>query len=271
MQVDAIKTPTFVVKAEELSALNYLSSGHPRPQLAEWINRGTDQTLKQTSVDMLLRTLFRDVLSPSVVRLHRLAGLRVIFRTDRERDQFAAAFAAARVQNNDRIRHHVTAIFDHHDYAELAVAELKRASIPGSSIAMMWLAGQFMDTKTKWPEGHSKFGVSGAVAGGGVAGAMLGVAVLAIPGVGQIAATGAIAASAISSVATVSGVIGAVGGAIAKMLTDHDVDGVSASYYQRQIRRGTIFVSVDIRIANGQREVAQQILTQNAGRTSTRN
>ncbi len=127
-----------------------------------------------------------------------------------------------------------------------------------------------MDTGSQWSEGHSRLSVAGAVAGSGVAGAVLGVALLAIPGVGQLAAAGAIAASAVSSVATVSGIIGAAGGAIAKMLTDHDVDGVSASYYQQQIRRGKIFVSVDIRIAEGRREAVRQVIRQHGGRTSTR-
>jgi hypothetical protein len=112
--------------------------------------------------------------------------------------------------------------------------------------------------------------VASTVAGSGVAGAVLGVALLAIPGVGQLAAAGAIATSALSSVATVSGIIGAAGGAIARMLTDHDVDGVSATYYQQQIRRGKIFVSVDTRIAEGQRDSARHVIRKHGGRTSTR-
>lgn len=56
--------PAFVIKAEELAALNYLDREHPRPREIEWINRGTDQILKPSTVDMLLRTLFRDVVSP---------------------------------------------------------------------------------------------------------------------------------------------------------------------------------------------------------------
>ena len=54
------------------------------------------------------------------------------------------------------------------------------------------------------------------------------------------------------------------------MLTDHDVDGVSASYYQEQIRRGKIFVSVDVREAPKWRTLARDILRQFNGRTSTR-
>jgi hypothetical protein len=269
MEQDTILTPAFVIKAEELPALNYLPNGHPRPRQVEWINRGTDQKLRRSSVDMLLRTLFQDETMPSVVRLHQSAGLRATFGSSTERDSFASAFAAARAQNMVGKQHHVTALFDGRENAERAVSELKSAGIPGSAISLLWLAGQFMDDKTRWSEGHSTLSVARAVAGGGVAGAMLGVAVLAVPGVGPVAAVGAIVGSAFSSVAAVSGVIGAAGGAIAKMLSDHDVDGVSATYYQQQVRRGKIFVSVDTRIAKDQDEVVRRVIRLNGGRASS--
>lgn len=250
-----------MIKPEELAALNFLPPDHPRPQEVEWINRGTNQKLRRSSVDMLLRTLFRDVLSPSVVRLHRSSGLRTVFRTDRERERFAAAFADARAQERAGSLNLVTAMFNDRQTAERAVSELREAGIPDRSISLLWRASQFADTNVKWVEGHSKYSVASAVAGGGVAGAMLGVALLAVPGIGPVAAAGAIASSAFSSVAAVSAAIGATGGAIARMLTDHDVDDVAAAYYEQQIRRGKIFVSVDTRKAKGQREIARRILS----------
>ena len=51
----------FVIKVEELAALNYLAADHPRPSKVEWINRGTDQVLKSSSIEMLMRTLFQPV------------------------------------------------------------------------------------------------------------------------------------------------------------------------------------------------------------------
>jgi hypothetical protein len=269
MQQDANPAPAFVIKAEELAALNYLDPEHPRPLLVEWINRGTDQKMKPSSVDMLLRTLFREVSSPSVSRLHQTAGLRAAFRTDKERELFAAAFTAARAQAKQQKEFHVTAIFNDHNRAEKAVLELKGAGFPESAISLQWRASLFMDTLSKWPEGHSMLSVAGAVAGGGVAGAIFGAAVLAIPGVGPVAAVGAIAGAALPSVAAVSGAIGATGGAIARMLTDHDVDGATATYFEQQIRRGRIFVLVDMRVAEGSREVAERILTHNGGGTAT--
>ena len=88
---------TFVIKAEELTLLSELPAGYPRPRRLEWINRGTDARLRATSVQMLLRTLFRDAArTPSVRRLHHSTGLRVIFATSEERMSFAQAFREAR-------------------------------------------------------------------------------------------------------------------------------------------------------------------------------
>lgn len=263
---EAVKTPAYVIKVEELSALNHLTADHPRPWHVEWVNRGTNQLLKPSSVEMLMRTLYRDVLSPSAVRLHRSAGLRVMFRTEKERAAFATAFAAAR-DREAASPHLVMAFFDDTEHAEQAVSEMKLAGLPEGSISLLWLASMFMDTQFGWCEGHSRFSVAGATAGGGIAGAMLGMALLAIPGVGAGAAAGAIASSAISSVAAVSGIIGATGGAIARMLTDHDVDGVAVTYYEQQVRRGKVFVSVDTRLAEGQRGPARLLLRRHGGRT----
>jgi hypothetical protein len=270
MAHESAAAPAYVIKPEELSALNYLPPDHPRPQAVEWINRGTNQTLRPSSVDMLMRTLFVDVASPSVVRLHRTSGLRAVFTSDQERNTFATAFTAARQKLLGVESHHVTAIFNQLKEAEQAVVALKEAGIAPKSISLMFRASQFIDTTVKWREGHSKLSVAGATAGGGVAAVIFAMAVLAIPGIGPVAAAGAIATSAFHSFAAASGVLGATGGAIARMLTDHDVDGVSASYYQEQIRRGKIFVAVDVRGKPGIRELARDILRKLHGRTSTR-
>lgn len=267
MEHDANHTATFVIKPWELPSLNYIAPDHPRPLRVEWINRGTDQKLRPSSVEMLLRTLFHDMASPSVVRLHRSAGLRAVFRSDKDRDVFAAEFAAARAHESAGKRYHVTAMFVDRKYAEQAAQALKNAGIPDSAISLLWRASQFLDPVVASRAGHSKLSVVGAVAGSGVAGAMLGVAVIAIPGV---AAAGVAAAAAYSSIAAVGGAFGATGGAIAKMLTDHDVDGVAAAYYDEQAQRGKIFVSVDTRIADSQREVAREILRQHGGRAWSR-
>lgn len=97
-------------------------------------------------------------------------------------------------------------------------------------------------------------------AGRGIAGALLGVAFIAIPGFGAVAAAGAVAASAISSVAAVSAAIGAKGVTIARMLTDLDVEGNDANYFARPIQRGKVFVAIDLRNAKGQREIVCKVI-----------
>ena len=110
--------PAYVIKAEELFAVNYLADDHPHPQSVEWINRGTDQVLRPTTTDMLLRTLFQPAASPSVQKLHDSSALRVIFRSDAERERFATAFRDAIEKERAITEHVVTAIFDDRGKAE---------------------------------------------------------------------------------------------------------------------------------------------------------
>lgn len=260
--------PAYVIKAEELAAVNYLAEDHPRPLAVEWINRGTDQVLRPTTRDMLLRTLFQPVETPSVAKLHESSGLRVVFRTDSEREAFASAFEAARRQELEVQEHVVTALFDSRETAEDAIVALRKAGVQPRAISLLARASHFSDPDSEWPQGHTPASVSGAVAGSGVAGALLGLAILLVPGVGPVAAAGAIATSALASVASVSGIIGATGGAIAKMLTDHDVDGVAAEFYDRQIKRGKVFLSLDVRIAQIDRARALEILREHNGHSA---
>lgn len=268
MEHQVILSPAYVIKARELLAINYLGDDHPRPRKAEWINRGTDQVLRPTTTAQLLRTLYQPTDTPSIQRLHDTAGLRVEFRSQRDRDRFADDFEKAREAFRMRRDRVVTAVFDDREKAEAAVEKLVDSGINRRSISLLCRANQFMEAENSWPQGHSTASVAGIVTGSGMAGALLGVALLFVPGVGQVAAAGAIAASAIGSVASVSGIIGATGGAIAKMLTDHDVDGVSAAQYEGQIRRGKIFLSVDTGVAGDVRDRVIRVFRQLGGRAA---
>lgn len=267
---DATEEPAFVIKAEELAALNYLNPDHPRPLLAEWINRGTDQKMRRTTIDLLLRTLWEEASSPSVQKLHQTSGLRASFASEADRDGFATAFAAARAEMDNRERFAVATIFDDLPSAERAVLDLKAAGIPEGSISLLCRAGQLSKADNDDWKGHSRLSIAMATAGGGIAGALLGIGILVmVPGLGAVAAAGAIAGSALPSVASLSAIFGATGGAMARMLTDHDVDGREANYYERQIRRGRVFVSVDTRIARGQAEAARRVLMASGGKTAS--
>lgn len=256
----------YVIKTEELTALNYLAADDPRPQEVEWINRGNDKPLKPSSVETLLRTLHLDVASESLVRLHRSTGLRAVFRTDLERDRFAMAFASAKEQRSNWALHVVTASFDDRKLALEAMAALNSSGIPQKSISLLSQASQFLDREYEAPAGHGTLSIVASVAGGGLAGVIFGMAVMVVPGLGIAAIVGAMEVSAISAFTMFSGIAGATGAAIAKMLTDHDVDGVTASYFAREFRRGKIFVSVDTRVADVQRNLAWSILKKHGGR-----
>lgn len=271
MANDSDSDPAFVIKPDEIAALNYLSTDHPSPKSLEWINRASDKKLRRSSIDMLLRTLHRDVTSPSVVRLHQESGLRVLFRSERDRNAFAKAFAAAKEEFHNREHNQVTALFSHQDEAECAIKALIDAGIPEDAISLMARADQFVEPIGKWPQGHSKMSILASATGGGFAGLAVSISVMLIPGFGLLALGGGLAASAVGSFAAASSVFGATGGAIARMLTDHDVDGVSATLFQEQVRKGKIFVSVDARVAEGKRQLAREILKKSKGRTRTSN
>ena len=162
----------------------------------------------------------------------------------------------------------VSAVFDNREEARRAVTELRSAGIPDEAISLVGRPDD-EDEIDDDQDGAGKGSVAGAVAGGGVAGALLGVAALAIPGVGPLAAAGAIAASAVPTAAAVGAAAGATGGAIARMLSDHEVEGRDAEYFEDHISRGGIFVSVDTRLAQVPAESAQIILERCGGHSAS--
>ena len=163
----------------------------------------------------------------------------------------------------------ISAVFDNREDARRAVTELREAGIPENAISLVGRPDDEDSGSTDDDDGASEASIAGAVAGGGIAGALLGVAALAIPGVGPLAAAGAIAASAVPAGAGVGAAVGATGGAIARMLGDHDVDGQDAEYYEEHINRGGIFVSVDTRMAEGTAETAREILRGAGGHSAS--
>lgn len=95
MRQDRVEAPSYVIKAHELPALKHLPPDHPRPQGLLWIDRGRNSKLQRTTIEMLMRTLFRETSSQHVERLHQRAGLRVMFRSHDDRRIFAKLFQDA--------------------------------------------------------------------------------------------------------------------------------------------------------------------------------
>jgi len=164
----------------------------------------------------------------------------------------------------------ISAVFDDREQARSAVGELRSSGVPEDAISIVGRPDEGDLQSAGNDDDASKGSIVGAIAGGGVAGAILGVAALAIPGVGPLAAAGAIAASAVPTAAGVGAAVGATGGAIARMLSEHDVDDEDASFYEERIQGGGVFVSVDTRRAEGSAETAREILQRYGGQSAAR-
>lgn len=259
-----------VIKPDELSALDYLPGSHPRPVAVQWINRGTDRPLRKQSIDLLLRTLFSDVLSESVIKLHRTSGLRVEFRTEGDRHRFAREFAAAKLTEQQSCTDRLTMMFGEQAQASAAAEALVESGVTKDAVSILWRAGRFMDAKTDWIEGHSLLSVAGATAGGSIAGLALGVALIAVPGVGQVAAVGGLAASATSSAPALIGIFGATAAAIRKMLSDPDVEDVARKQFIERRSTSPVFVSVDLSLAQDAASTVTEIMKQHGGRAVTK-
>ena len=176
---------------------------------------------------------------------------------------------------NDRI---ASAVFDSREQAERALSELRSVGISESAISIVGRSdetGTGMGTETtgsvtddRNDEAKSDV-VKGGVIGAGT-GALLGIAALAIPGVGPLAAAGAIAASSIPTGAAIGAGAGLAAGSIAGLLSDHGVDEEDSRYFEDRIHQGGIFVSVDSSQADVSAEQALEILQRNGGHSASR-
>ena len=98
-----------------------------------------------------------------------------------------------------------SAVFDSQDEAQRAVSDLREAGIPDSAISVI---GRH-DGDGGDDDGVNKSGALKGALGGAAVGTVLGIAALAIPGVGPHAAAGAIAATAIPDAAAIGAAVGA--------------------------------------------------------------
>ena len=166
----------------------------------------------------------------------------------------------------------ISAVFDNRSEAEAAVSELRSAGVDTASLSVIGRD----EGKTTARDGSGEVtdndagsdAVKGALGGAGV-GAILGVAALAIPGVGPLAAAGAIASSAIPGAAAIGAGAGAVAGGLTGFLKDHGVSDDDANYYENRINEGGIFVSVDTSGGDIQADRAREILRRNGGHSAS--
>lgn len=162
----------------------------------------------------------------------------------------------------------VSAVFDTHADAERALAELRSAGVSDSAISVV--AQHDGKTATTDGSGNDTQEFVGKVAAGAGIGTLLGIAALAIPGVGPLVAAGAIASAAIPGAAITGAALGGAVGGLEKVMTDHGVSRVDASYYEGRIIEGGVFVSVDTSAANVTPEAAADMLARAGGHSATR-
>jgi hypothetical protein len=166
----------------------------------------------------------------------------------------------------------VSAVFDSYDEAERAISELRRAGVRENALSVIAQRnGKMTETSDGHTTEHDEHGsIIRGLIGGGALGAGLGVAALAIPGVGPLAAVGAIAASAVPEAIGIGAAVGAAAGGLNEALHKHGVSKEDADYYGERLKQGGIFVSVDTRDAGITREAAEDTLYRNGGHSSTR-
>lgn len=163
----------------------------------------------------------------------------------------------------------VSAVFDNQVEAERAVSELRSAGVRDSAISLI-AQHDGENTATDGSGEEATKDIVGKTALGAGAGTLLGIAALAIPGVGPLVAAGAIAGAAIPGAALTGAAVGAVAGGVSGLLTDHGVADEDARYYEDRINSGGVFVSVDTKNADLTSQAAQDILYRAGGHSSSR-
>lgn len=167
----------------------------------------------------------------------------------------------------------ISSVFDTRAEADTAVDSLRDAGVASEAISV--IAQDDGRTTSVNGAGETADGevggnfIKGSATGAGL-GAIIGIAALAIPGVGPLVAAGAIAQSAIAGAAVAGAALGAAAGGLAGALTEHGVEENDARFYESRINEGGIFVSVDTAIAGIDAETAADVLYAAGGYNSTR-
>lgn len=164
----------------------------------------------------------------------------------------------------------VSAIFDEQHEAQQAVAALRQIGVSDANLSIIAQSKGTMTTREGsgeiTDEEHTSY--LRGILGGGALGAGLGVAALAIPGVGPLAAIGAIAATVVPEAMAIGAVAGAAAGTFNEALKDHGVSDEDASYYGGRMKDGGVLVTVHS--SNIDPSQAQDILYQHGGHSSSR-
>ncbi len=141
----------------------------------------------------------------------------------------------------------ISAVFDTEDEARDAVSALRSQGVDDASLSL--ITQRRGTTTTSNVEGDVVDEEHGnylrGILGGGALGAGLGIAALAIPGVGPLVAAGAIAAAAAPEALAIGAVAGAVLGTANEALKKHGVSDEDIEYYGNRLKNsGSVLVTV---------------------------
>lgn len=149
------------------------------------------------------------------------------------------------------------------------MAELRQSGFSESALSVIAQKKSTMTTRDGGgeitDEEHTSY--LRGILGGGAAGASLGVLALAIPGVGPLAALGAIAASMIPETMAIGAVAGAAADSFNKAIKKHGVSNEDATYYGDRLKGGGVLVTVHASGIRGER--ARDILFRSGGHSAS--
>lgn len=161
----------------------------------------------------------------------------------------------------------MSAVFDSDDEAREAISALRSEGVDDASLSL--ITQRRGTTTTSNAEGdvvdeeHSN--LLRGIIGGGALGAGLGVAALAIPGVGPLIGLGAIAAAAVPEAVAIGAGVGALAGTANEVLKKHGVSDEDVDYYGNKLKNdGCVLVTVHPH-GEASPEKIQQILHSNGG------
>ena len=161
-----------------------------------------------------------------------------------------------------------SAIFDSNSEAQSAVSALRQMGVNDGDLSIIAQSKGTMTTREGGGEviDEEHTNILRGILGGGALGAGLGVAALAIPGVGPLAALGAIAASVVPEAVAIGAVAGAAAGTFNEALKNHGVDDDDLPYYGEGLKTGGVLVTVSSQ--NIDQHQVQEILYQHGGHSS---
>ena len=163
----------------------------------------------------------------------------------------------------------VSAVFDSNAEVDQAVSELRRAGISNSAVSVMGITEGEISSRDSEGNDTSQDFLGKAALGAGV-GAALGVAALAIPGVGPLVAAGAIAATAVPAAAVTGAAAGLAAGSLASVFSDRGISHEDSSYYEQRMGDGGMVVAVDVSGSGMEAAAVRDILYRNGGHSSER-